>query len=147
MPKYCNKYVITQDIHMPCSMATTSFGKTVGTRPTFSDSEKPKPFLLQLIPSLPIWGLGVQCHCRRLANSGETHMEQTILEYSLKIVSVEGDVFCCCLFPQVSRVLAFPSLAPAYTASLSTAHFRLSPLAVLSVFNPEEQLQLNAVNK
>lgn len=35
---------------MPHSMATTSSGETAGTRPTSSDPEKPKPFLLQLIP-------------------------------------------------------------------------------------------------
>lgn len=46
MPKYCNKSVITQDTHMPRSTATSSLGEEVGTRPTFSDPEKPKPLLL-----------------------------------------------------------------------------------------------------
>lgn len=96
MPKYCNKSVITQDIHMSCSMATTNFGETVGTQPTFSGSEKPKPLLLQLTLSLPIWGLGAQRHCRRPANSGETRMEQTILERSLRTLRVEGDTFGRC---------------------------------------------------
>lgn len=79
MPKYYNKSVITQDTHMLCSMATTSFGDTAGTRPTVSDPEKPKPLLLQLIPYPHIWGQGAQCHCRRLANSGEMCTNQAIL--------------------------------------------------------------------
>lgn len=78
---------------MPCSMATMNFGETVGTQPTFSGSEKPKPLLLQLTLPLPIWGLGAQRHCRRPANSGETRMERAILECSLKMLRVEGGTF------------------------------------------------------
>lgn len=86
MPKYCNKSVITQDTHMPHSMATTSSGETAGTRPTSSDSQKPKPLLLQLSPSLHHLGLGVRCHWGIQLGNGVT-----MLECWMGTVSAQGE--------------------------------------------------------